>query len=139
MNISPPRQAPAADARQILNRLLAEFAVFRDCQPLAIGIDKALLARLPDLDRKALRVALGIHTRSLRYLKMTSRSVVRVDLDGNPAGEILPLHRNHAADLVQERIKKQAEQRRAQREAEALAQRHTQKLHQLVEKFGRNR
>jgi len=139
MNISPPGHAPTSDARQILNRLLAEFAVFRDCQPLAIGIDKELLARLPDLDRKALRAALGIHTRSLRYLKMTSRSVVRVDLDGNPAGEILPLHRSHAANLVQERIKKQAEQHRAQREAEALAQRRTQKLHQLVEKFGRNR
>jgi hypothetical protein len=39
----------------------------------------------------------------------------------------------------EERLRKQAELRKAQREAEALARERTEKLGQLVEKFGRNR
>lgn len=141
MSSEPPvhEPSPAAAGRRLLDRLIAEFAVFRDGQPLAIGIDKQLLARLPDLDRKLLRVALGMHTRSLRYLKMTARATLRYDLDGKPEGEVLPEHRSRAAQLVEARLQQQAAQRKAQREAEALAQRRTLKLHQLVEKFGRNR
>ena len=72
-----------------MKQLQEQFPVFRDCLPLAIGIDKQLLARLPDLSRKELRIALGIHTHSLRYLKTTEKATARVDLDGNPAGEIM--------------------------------------------------
>ncbi len=113
--------------------------MFRDCLPLAIGIDKQLLLRQPGLDRKPLRIALGIHTHSLRYLKTVERAAGRVDLDGNPAGEITPAHRSHASEVLKERLQKQAEQRRAQREAEALARQHAEKLGQLIEKFGRNK
>ena len=66
-------------------------------------------------------------------------AIKTVDLDGNPAGEIMATHRTHAAELVQNRLKKQAEQRRTQREAEALARQHAQKLGQLVEKFSRSK
>lgn len=59
-------------ARSLLKTLQTEFPVFRESQPLSIGIDKQLLAQRPDLDRKILRVALGIHTNSLRYLKATA-------------------------------------------------------------------
>jgi len=38
-----------------------------------------------------------------------------------------------------ERVRKQAEQRKAHREAEALARQRAEKLGQLVEKFGRSR
>ena len=132
---SPP---PAQKARQLLKELQEKFPVFRDCLPLAIGIDKQLLARLPELERKPLRIALGIHTHSLRYLKASAQATARVDLDGQPAGEITAMHRAHASELVQERLKRQAEQRKAQREAEAAARQHAAKLGQLVEKFGRS-
>lgn len=53
----------------LLEQLQAEFPVFRDCKPLAIGIHKQLLARMPDLDKNKVRVALHGHTASIRYLK----------------------------------------------------------------------
>jgi ProP effector len=126
---------PGSDPRQLLKELQANFPAFRDYLPLAIGIDKQLLARLPGLDRKAVRIALRMHTHSLRYLKTMERATRRVDLDGQPADEILATHRSHAAEAVKERLHKQAQQR----EAEALARERAQKLDQLVEKFGRNR
>lgn len=136
---TPTPPLPSPDARQLLKELQATFPVFRDFLPLAIGVDKQLLARLPGLDRKALRIALGMHTHSTRYLKTMERAKQRVDLDGQPAGEIPETHRSHASELIKERVRKQAEQRRAQREAEALARQHAEKLEQLVEKFGRSR
>jgi ProP effector len=139
MNTLTPVPAPIHDARQLLKEFQATFPVFRDCLPLAIGIDKQLLARLPGLDRKALRSALGMHTHSTRYLKTMEKATQRVNLDGQPANEIDAAHRSHAAELLKERLKKQAEQRKAQREAEILARQRAEKLDQLVEKFGRDR
>ncbi len=140
---SPPtkptdKRLPSQNARQLLKDLQEKFPVFRDSQPLAIGIDKQLMARLPGLERKPLRIALGIHTHSLRYLKASEKAATRVDLDGQPAGEITSEQRQHASELVKERLKKQAEQRKMQREAEAQARQHAAKLGQLVEKFGRS-
>ena len=140
---SPPinptdKPLPSQNARQLLKDLQEKFPVFRDSQPLAIGIDKQLMARLPGLERKPLRIALGIHTHSLRYLKASEKAATRVDLDGQPAGEITSEQRQHASELVKERLKKQAEQRKMQREAEAQARQHAAKLGQLVEKFGRS-
>lgn len=132
-------RSPDNAARQVLKELQDTFPVFRDCLPLAIGIDKQLLVRLPSLDRKALRVALRLHTNSLRYLKGLEKATNRVDLDGQPADEILAAHRSHASAVVKERLQRQAQQRKAQREAEMIAHQRTQKLDQLVEKFGRNR
>jgi ProP effector len=53
--------APAAPSpRSLLKQLQTQFPAFRDFLPLSIGIDKQLLAVLPDLDRKTMRTALGI-------------------------------------------------------------------------------
>ncbi len=82
---------------------------------------------------------MSLHTHSLRYLKTMERATVRVDLDGQPADEIPPTHRSHAAEMIKERVRKQAEQRKAQREAEVLARQRAEKLGQLVEKFSRGR
>ena len=61
---------PSQNARQLLKDLQEKFPVFRDSQPLAIGIDKQLMARLPGLERKPLRIALGI-----KYLTPASREM----------------------------------------------------------------
>jgi ProP effector len=118
------------------------FPVFRECKPLAIGIDKQLLTRRPELDRKVMRIALGIHTHSLRYLKTMSKATVRFDLDGNAADEVTDTHRAHAAETLRERDKKETERRKMQREAE-IAERQraesAEKLGELVAKFGRIR
>lgn len=130
---------PEHNPRQLLKELQESFPVFRDCQPLAIGIDKQLLTRVPGLHRKTLRIALAMHTHSLRYLKTMAGATGRFDLDGQPTGEVTDAHRGHAAELVKERLRKQAEERKLQREAEEQARRTTEKLGRLVDKFGRNR
>ncbi len=130
-----PTPVQVQSARTVLKALQEKFAVFRDYMPLAIGIDKQLRARLPDLDRKLLRSALGIHTNSLRYLKAMEKATVRFDLDGNTADEVTEAHRAHASETLRERFKKVAAQRKLQREAEEAARQSAEKLNQLAEKF----
>ena len=121
MTTPTPISAPAQPARTLLKELQGKFTVFREYMPLAIGIDKQLRARLPELDRKVLRTALGIHTNSLRYLKGMEKATVRFDLDGNTADEVAETHRAHASEILRERFKKAAAQRKAEREAEELS------------------
>lgn len=136
---SPSASNPAQEARALLKQLQETFAVFRDYAPLAIGIDKQVLAKQTDIDRKRLRIALGMHTNSLRYLKVMEKATQRFDLEGNVVAEVSEEHRKHASETLRERFKKEAERKKALREAEVQEQRRTQKLNQLVEKFGKNR
>ncbi len=106
--------------------------------PLAIGIDKEIIARMPTIDRKALRVALSIHTHTTRYLTALDKAKTRFDLDGNPAGEVLEAHRVLAVDTVKARKKKIAEQRKEQEQAALEEQekiKRDEKLRLLAEKF----
>ena len=144
MTAEDQKTEPTVDARALLKDIQARHDVFRDFAPLAIGIDKQLLAQQPELNRKALRLALRNHTMSTRYLKEMQTGTVRLNLDGTAAGEVTEDARTHSAELLRERFKKQAEQHKAAEaatraaEAAALAeQRRQQKLNQLTEKFGR--
>ena len=146
MNTLNTTENPVQNARALLKTLQESFSVFRDYSPLAIGIDKQLLARVSTIDRKTLRIALGMHTHSLRYLKTMEKATHRLDLDGQADEEVTPEHRSHASEVLRERFKKDAERRRAQREAEALERQaeaaerqRSEKLSQLVEKFGKTR
>lgn len=139
MDTPPPAGTPGQEARTLLNSLQEKFQVFRDYSPLAIGIDKQVLEQLPDLNRKALRVALGMHTHSHRYLKTMEKASHRFNLNGEAGDEIAEEHRKHAAETLRERFRKDAERRKAQREAEQREQQRTAKLNQLVEKFGKSR
>jgi len=142
----PASNAPAAapeaaqSPRALLKQLQQQFKAFRDCLPLAIGIDKQVLARLPDLNRKTMRAALGIHTGSMRYLRAMEKATVRYDLDGNPGAEVTDTHRQHAKELLQERFKKEAERKKAEREAaaqEEAERKRQEKLQQLASKFSK--
>ncbi len=135
-----PTGAPALSARALLKQLQQQFPAFRDCLPLAIGIDKQLLARMPGLDRKTMRAALGIHTGSMRYLRAMEKATVRYDLDGTPGAEMTDTHRAHAKEQLQQRFKKEAERKKAEREAaaaEEAARVRQEKLQQLASKFSR--
>jgi ProP effector len=134
-------QAPAAlTPRSLLKQLQTQFPAFRDFLPLSIGIDKQILAVMPELDRKTMRTALGIHTGSLRYLKVMEKAKVRHDLDGTAGAEVTDTHRAHATQVLQERFKKEAERKKAEREAaaaEEAARVRADKLNQLTAKFSR--
>jgi ProP effector len=136
-----PAEAPSADSpRALLKQLQQQFEAFRNCLPLEIGIDKQLLARMPSLNRKLMRAALGIHTGSMRYLRAMEKATVRYDLDGKAGAEVTDTHRQHAKELLQQRFKKEAERKKAERDAavQAEAERKRQeKLQQLASKFSR--
>ena len=137
MNSPETDQTTGQKARALLKTLQKTFPVFRDYSALAIGVDKLLLTQQPDLERKVLRLALGMHTNSARYLKTMERARHRVDLAGNIVAEVPEEHRKHASEVIRERFKKDAERRKALREAEALEKQRAEKLSQLVEKFGK--
>ena len=122
-NTPPPRDPVLAE--------LAAYAVFRDAQPLAIGIHKLVMAAHPGLDKDAVRKALQRHTASTRYLKAVAAGGARFGLAGQPAGEVTPQQQKLAADGLRERFRKQAEQRREAEKAKVIQA----KLHQLVDKF----
>jgi len=145
MNTPQPSAHPDQPARALLKEIQDKYPVFRDHLPLAIGIDKELRAAQPDLDRKLLRVALRIHTNSLRYLKGMEKATSRFALDGSVAAEVSEEHRTHASEILRERFKKNAERRKVQRQAEEAqrkedeaARRHADKLNQLAAKFSRH-
>ena len=139
---APSAAAPAApSARTLLKQLQQQFPAFRDCLPLAIGIDKQLLARMPGLDRKTMRAALGIHTGSMRYLRAMEKATVRYDLDGTAGAEVTDTHRSHAKEQLQQRFKKEAERKKAEKAAAAEAEAarlRQEKLQQLASKFSRS-
>lgn len=69
-------------------------AVFR---PLKRGIFQDLIAAHPDLfEREALKQALGLHTRSTRYLQAVATGQQRYDLQGQPVEAMAPEHIHHA-------------------------------------------
>jgi ProP effector len=134
-NATPP------SARALLKQLQKEFPAFRDFLPLSIGIDKQLLARMPGLDRKSMRAALGIHTGSMRYLRAMEKATIRYDLDGTAGAEVTDTHRAHAKELLQQRFKKEAERKKAERDAAQLEEANRlrqEKLLQLASKFSRS-
>ena len=134
-NNSSPRQR--TEPRVLLQRLQETFPVFRDCKPLALRIDASICERMPEVDRKSLRSALRMYTASTRYLKAVERSQQRFDLDGQPAGDVTEEQRTHASATLKDRFAAVAKQQKEKREAEAAEKRRTEKLQQLVSKFGR--
>lgn len=124
----------------LLAQLQAEFPVFRDCKPLAIGIHKQLLERRPDLDKNKVRVALHGHTASSRYLKALTEGAPRLDLDGQPSGEVTAEQQDVAVKTLRERIRLVKERQKAEearRKDEEEAAMRQAKLRQLAEKFGK--
>lgn len=81
-------------------------AVFR---PLKRGIFQDILAAHPELfEREALKVALGLHTRSTRYLQSVAAGDKRHDLQGQPVEAMAPEHVHHALLEVYRRKKARA-------------------------------
>ena len=93
-----PRRAPrpVPPALEKLAELYPQLfgAVFL---PLKRGIFQDLLAAHPDaFEREALKQALGIHTRSTRYLQCVAAGQQRHDLQGQPVEAMAPEHIHQA-------------------------------------------
>jgi len=65
--------------------------------PLKLGVFQDLLARHPDVFKKSeLKLAMGQHARSTRYLESVAAGHARHDLDGNRLEAVAPEHVHHA-------------------------------------------
>ena len=65
--------------------------------PLKLGVFQELLAQHPDaFNRDELKVALGLHARSTRYLESVAAGLARHDLQGEPVEPVAPEHVHHA-------------------------------------------
>jgi ProP effector len=93
---SPAKAAAGAISVQPVLEKLFEFyphlfgAAFL---PLKLGVFQELLAAHPDqFERESLKLALGQHTRSTRYLQSVAAGNKRHDLQGVPGDELAPEH-----------------------------------------------
>ena len=75
---------------------------YRPHRPLKVGIAADIPARCPELERRVLSVALSVYTRRVMYLKGMVAGAARVDLDGNPAGEVTAGDAEYAAAKLAE-------------------------------------
>lgn len=100
------------------------FSAEGEARPLKIGLFQDLVARVEgelSLSKTQLRSALRLYTSSWRYLHGIKPGAIRVDLDGNPCGELDEQHVEHARVQLEEakaRVQaKRAEQQAKKREA----------------------
>ena len=97
--------------------------------PLKLGIFHDLLARHPDTFKKdELKLAMGQHARSTRYLECVAAGLARHDLDGVAVEPVAPEHIHHAILEVF--------RRRQARTKDDLRPRLRQLLKQAIEKSG---
>lgn len=90
--------------------------------PLKLGVFEDLVAANPQaLPAPELKVALGLHTRSTRYIEAVASGLPRHDLQARPVEPVAPEHVQHAIlELYKRRSGKEPERAR-QRAVEQLA------------------
>lgn len=103
------------------------FSAEGEARPLKIGIFQDLVARVEgemSLSKTQLRSALRLYTSSWRYLYGIKVGAVRVDLDGNPCGELDEQHVEHARKQLEEakaRVQAQRAEQQAKKREAAIA------------------
>ena len=93
-------------------------------RPLKIGICPDILARCPVLTRRELGTVLGVYASRVMYLQSLVAGAIRIDLDGNPAGEVSAADAGHAAARLAEIM--------ASREARRAAAVHTDRAARIA-------
>jgi ProP effector len=90
------------DINAVLTRLTEAFPQafvleqYQPHRPLKVGIFSEIAARCPDLARSDLTTVLNIYTRRKMYLQSLVAGAARVDLDGNPCGDVTAADQEHA-------------------------------------------
>lgn len=99
------------------------FTTEGDTRPLKIGIFQDVVTRVSEIDsvsKTQLRSALRLYTSSWRYLYGIKLGTQRVDLDGNPCGELEQQHVDHARKQLEE-AKARVQAQRAEQQAKRRA------------------
>ncbi|SEB21091.1 ProQ/FINO family protein [Variovorax sp. YR216] len=93
------QQKPARKVHPVLQRLFELYPKMFGARflPLKLGAYQDLLAAHPDEFKKEdLKIALGLHARSTRYLEAVAAGEQRHDLNGVPVEPVAPEHVHHA-------------------------------------------
>ena len=94
----------------------------RPHRPLKVGIAADIPARCPAVERRGLSVALSAYARRIMYLQGLVAGATRVDLDGNPAGEVTARDAEYAAAKLAETLASREARRAAAVEAKGPVQ-----------------
>ena len=98
-NEPKPKKRPPRQLSPALDKLFELYPALFGARflPLKLGIFHDLLARHPDAFKKdELKLAMGQHARSTRYLECVAAGLARHDLDGVAAEPVAPEHVHHA-------------------------------------------
>ena len=93
-----PQRAPRK-VNPVLERLFELYPQLFGARfvPLKLGVYEELIARHPeDFKAEDLKIAMGQHARSTRYLESVAAGLARHDLDGNALDPVAPEHVHHA-------------------------------------------
>lgn len=119
-----PDMSPAACGARVAELFPALFAIDGPRQPVKLRIQADIQQRTPGVfSKRVLSVFLSRYTTTTAYLKALSTAPARIDLDGQPAGEIDAVHRQAAIDELTRRRELHEERRRAERQAQRDAER----------------
>lgn len=130
--VTPPRSRNRSAARKaprpvhpLLQKLFELYPRLFGARflPLKLGVFEDLVAAHPDaLPPAGLKVALGLHTRSTRYIEAVASGLPRHDLQGRPVEPVAPEHVHHAIlELYKRRSGKAPEQARQRAVAQLAA------------------
>jgi len=144
-NTPSQKQRRGERAREFVGLLAERFpdcfsSDRQDVRPLAIGIQQDLRAALnadPELAETPnwlIKQALARYTRAPAYLEAVMAGAPRVDLHGNPAGDVTDAARAHARARREEQKRRATERRREQGRARK-ASHQRERLEKLAEKF----
>ncbi len=114
-----------ATVAKLVETFPACFTAEGEALPLKIGIFQDISAHFADdetISNTRLRQALRRYTASWRYLNCVKEGKTRVDLNGEPAGEITAEHAEHAQKQLEE-SKARAKARRPQKKADPAKER----------------
>jgi ProP effector len=118
-----PDLSPAACAALLAERFPALFGVGH-ALPIKLRIQADIQARAPGVfNKKSLSIFLHRHTTSTAYIKALVNSPQRIDLDGQPAGEIAQEHKDAGVVELQRRQAIVQARRVAEREAQRAPRR----------------
>jgi sRNA-binding protein len=128
---SPPsRRQPAArkpqrEVHPLLHKLFELYPRLFGARflPLKLGVFEELVAAHPqELPAGELKTALGLHTRSTRYIEAVASGLPRHDLQARPVEPVAPEHVHHAIlELYRRRSGKAPEQARERAIAQLAA------------------
>ena len=102
---APPTKTPTTPPSELRmealdKQLCATFSIWRDHQPLALGIEKSLFRFIAvqhlSASKRVVQKLLKRHTSTQSYRENIQQQALRYELDGSPAGVISQLDKDHA-------------------------------------------